>query len=328
MIAICPAIIARSTGAPRQRASQPMTVVGWAWRCSESRNGASCATAAGSPSARSRSSASPSAQAEHSRPAPAGCSACRSARSSRSETSFRRSASTAARHRPTLPAAARGGTACSAGARARRSARIAADQPDAEPCGHALALAAGGALARALRDAVAADRARHPREATQTLGAAERAGSDPELAAGPAHVSAIGTVAHRDRQRLPAAPQHWPAWRDAGSATAPAWWADSRAWGRSARPRRPAPPSAARAARSTGWMRSLGVQSRILHSATSTCRFSRSGLPVTIRQTCESDGRIPCSASSATSGLLLKIPRSAISSRSFHSYSSSRSGST
>ncbi len=40
-------------------------------------------------------------------------------------------------------------------------------------------------------------------------------------------------------------------------------------------------------------IRSPGWQSRISQSAISTCRFSRSGLPVTSRQTCVSDSRDP-----------------------------------
>ena len=50
-----------------------------------------------------------------------------------------------------------------------------------------------------------------------------------------------------------------------------------------------------------------------------TWRFRRSGLPVTSRQTCESESRMPRSASSATSGFVVKIPRSASRSRRRHS---------
>lgn len=63
-------------------------------------------------------------------------------------------------------------------------------------------------------------------------------------------------------------------------------------------------------------MSSSGVTPRMWHSAASTVRFSRSGVPVTRRWAWEVDKVIPCSARGTMMSVVACMPSRAISSRS------------
>jgi hypothetical protein len=65
-------------------------------------------------------------------------------------------------------------------------------------------------------------------------------------------------------------------------------------------------------------MRSAGVTAKMSHSADSTGRDSRSGVPVTRRWTWEADSVMPRSASGGISSVVLNMPCAAITSRSRH----------